>query len=111
MQETLNNIAKHAKAEHVRIHLRKIDSGIELLVQDNGTGFDLDSLAQRKGPDKGFGITGMRERTEFSGGNFFITSDKKTGTTMRVTWPCQHRDEAPNASSVGCPVESLGTRQ
>ena len=90
MQEALNNIVKHAKAEHVRLHLQKSDSAIELLVQDDGVGFDLDLLARRKESDAGFGMTSMRERAEFSGGLFSVQSDTKIGTTIRVTWPCRH---------------------
>lgn len=89
MQEALNNIVKHAQAEYARIHLRKADSVIELLVHDDGIGFDLKSLVQSKESDKGFGITGMRERAEFSGGTFFIMSKNNTGTLIRASWPCQ----------------------
>jgi len=90
MQEALNNIVKHAKAEYALVHLQKIDSAIELLVQDDGVGFDINSLAHRKRSDKGFGIVGMRERAEFSGGTFFIMSNNKTGTLIRTSWPCRH---------------------
>lgn len=90
MQEALNNIVKHAKAEYARIHLRKTDSAIELLVQDDGVGFDLDgSPALSKKSDKGFGIASMRERAESSGGAFFMTSGHKAGTVIHVSWPCQ----------------------
>ncbi len=41
MQEAMNNIAKHSKADLVRLSLRKTDSVIELVVEDNGLGFDL----------------------------------------------------------------------
>ena len=88
LQEALNNVAKHAKADRVRIHLRKNDSAIELLIQDNGMGFDLVSLAMRQESERGFGIAGMRERSEFSGGTFTIKSTRETGTIIRVMWPC-----------------------
>lgn len=90
LQEALNNIAKHAKAQYARIQLRKTDSVIEFVVQDNGVGFDLDSLTRRDGTERGSGITGMRERAEFSGGTFLIRPNSETGTTIRTAWPC-HR--------------------
>jgi signal transduction histidine kinase len=90
MQEALNNVVRHARARHVRVHLRKTDSAIELLVRDNGIGFDVNSQAQRKKSSRGFGITGMRERAEFSGGTFLVTSNSAAGTVVRVAWPCQH---------------------
>ena len=89
MQEALNNVVKHAKAERVHVRLQKADSVIELRVQDDGTGFDLDSVVQRNGSQKRFGIMGMRERAEFSGGTFFIMSNNGTGTVIRTSWPCQ----------------------
>lgn len=90
MQEALNNIVKHAQAEYALVHLQKTDAAIELLVQDDGVGFDINSLAHRKRSDAGFGIVGMRERAEFSGGTFFIMSNNKTGTLIRTSWPCRH---------------------
>ncbi len=93
IQEALNNIVKHAKADQIRIHLGRIGSNIELVIQDNGVGFDLGLLAQREAKDKGFGITGMRERADFSGGSFVITSSAETGTIVSVSWACQaHAD-------------------
>lgn len=91
MQEALNNVVKHAKAEYVGVHLRKVDSVIELQVQDNGVGFDPNDLrARNRKSDTGYGITGMRERAEFSGGSFLIMSSRNAGTIIRAAWPCQH---------------------
>lgn len=89
MQEALNNIVKHAKANSVRVHLRKTGQVIEMLIEDNGKGFDVDSLASRSVSDKGFGIAGMRERAEFSGGAFVLRSHIKGGTVVHVSWPSQ----------------------
>ena len=89
MQEALNNIVKHAKATAARVDLRVSDNNIELLVQDNGVGFDLKKLAVREVTDKGFGITGMRERAEFSGGMLKIESTHGKGSVIAVTWPME----------------------
>jgi signal transduction histidine kinase len=89
MQEALNNIVKHAKADSVHVHLRKTGVVVELLIEDNGVGFDVNALAQRNVSDKGFGITGMRERAEFSGGAFVLRSIINTGTVVHVSWPSQ----------------------
>jgi len=87
MQEALNNVAKHSRADHVRISLRKIDGRLELRVKDNGVGFDLKEAFSVKNDRRGFGLSGMRERTELSGGAFLITSAKGSGTTVQVSWP------------------------
>jgi PAS domain S-box-containing protein len=81
MQEALNNIAKHSKADLVHLSLKKKDDRIELVVEDNGTGFDLEKSK------KGFGLASMKERIELSGGSFTIESILGKGTTIRAIWP------------------------
>jgi signal transduction histidine kinase len=71
-QEAMNNIAKHSKADLVRLRLRKINGTIELTVQDNGQGFNLEKMLNSGSTERGLGLRSMRERTEFSGGSFAI---------------------------------------
>lgn len=87
VQEALNNVAKHARADRVRISLRKTETHIELVVEDNGIGFDLQESHTPRGLLKGFGIAGMRERVEFAGGVFIVLAMKGTGTFIRARWP------------------------
>jgi signal transduction histidine kinase len=83
----MNNIAKHSGAENIHIFLIQNHSGIELCITDNGVGFDLNNPATLKALKKGFGITGMKERTELSGGTFEIRSVPGNGTRIRARWP------------------------
>ena len=85
-QEALNNIAKHSKADFVSLRLRKIDGAIELILQDNGQGFNLEKALNSK--STGLGLRSMRERTEFSGGSFAIESTEGKGTIIHASWPC-----------------------
>jgi signal transduction histidine kinase len=80
IQEALNNIAKHSKADFVRLFLKKAEDKIELRIEDNGMGFDLENYR------KGLGLTSMRERAELSGGSFAIESTPGKGTTIRAEW-------------------------
>ncbi len=80
-QEALNNVAKHSKASMVNLCLREGNSRIELTIQDNGQGFDLETVR------RGLGLSTMRERTELSGGACIIKSVKGAGTTIRCAWP------------------------
>jgi PAS domain S-box-containing protein len=80
IQEAMNNVAKHSKADLVRLILRKTADKIELSIKDNGAGFDLESIRQ------GLGLTSMRERTELSSGTFEIESAVGKGTTIRARW-------------------------
>ncbi|HVP78256.1 MAG TPA: MASE3 domain-containing protein [Thermodesulfobacteriota bacterium] len=89
LQEALNNISKHSKADRIDLMLRRKDGAIELGVQDNGQGFDLSEAYSRKGTAKGLGLDSMRERAELSGGSLSIESSKGTGTVIRATWPTE----------------------
>ena len=81
IQEALNNTAKHSKADLVRLSLGKKEDKIELNIEDNGMGFDLENYR------KGLGLTSMRERTELLGGSFAIESTPGKGTTIKAQWP------------------------
>jgi PAS domain S-box-containing protein len=88
-QEAMNNVAKHSKANIVRLCLRKTDGRMELVVEDNGRGIDLEKILDPKSARRGLGLTNMRERTELSGGSFVIESIPGSGTTLRVSWPLE----------------------
>lgn len=82
IQESLTNVAKHAKASRVSIVLSEWDTSLVLTVRDNGKGFDLN--AQQA---KSFGLLGIRERAAMVGGKAQITSAAGKGTTVRVSLP------------------------
>jgi len=86
-QEAMNNIVKHSGAEQVRLSFRKKDGRINLLIRDNGRGFDLEKALSTNSTDRGWGLLNMRERTELSGGTFDITAAEGKGTTIRASWP------------------------
>jgi len=87
-QEAFNNIAKHSKAEVATLSLRKTDQ-IELIIEDDGQGFNLEGKLFAENHNRGLGLTSMRERAEISGGSFAIESIQGSGTTIRVSWPLE----------------------
>ncbi len=87
LQESLNNVAKHSNADIVRLSLRKKDNTMELVIKDNGIGFDLDGTLSPEGSGKGFGFSSMKKRTEISGGCFSIESSRRGGTLICAYWP------------------------
>ena len=87
VQESFNNIVKHSKADLVQLSLQKTDAIIELIMRDNGTGFNLQEVLSVENPKRGLGLASMRERTELSGGSFSIESKKAGGTVIRASWP------------------------
>jgi len=89
LQEAFNNIAKHSKADLVRLYLRKAEGTIDLFIEDNGRGFDLQDALSAESSKRGLGLASMKERTEYSGGSFSIESIRGVGTIVRASWPCK----------------------
>jgi signal transduction histidine kinase len=86
-QEALNNIAKHSKADLVTLSLRKTSGPIELAIQDNGQGFDVEKALSKEICERGVGLSSMRERVELTGGSYSIKSNTGKGTIICATWP------------------------
>jgi PAS domain S-box-containing protein len=83
IQEALNNVVKHSRADTVRISLKKEDNQIKMIIQDNGQGFNLEKATAEK---SGMGLINMRERVQWSGGSFSLQSSEGQGTTMLASW-------------------------
>lgn len=84
LQESLSNITKHANATHVTVTLAGTGQGAELIVVDDGSGFD---TARAWDGQKGMGIVGMRERVRLIGGTAKIISLPGQGTTIIFSIP------------------------
>jgi len=87
LQEAFNNIAKYSQAKLVRLSLKGSDGKIDLAINDDGVGFDVDHVFSGGKFNTGLGLTSMRERAALSGGSFLIESQKGVGTTVRASWP------------------------
>src|SRR5215813_6846698 len=81
VQEALTNCARHAKAKKVLVTLRTGEHGVDVIVQDDGIGFN--TTAARGG----LGLLGMQERVHELDGKLTLTSAPKKGTTIRVELP------------------------
>lgn len=86
VQEALNNAAKYSRAEDVALSLSKTGNRIELIVKDTGRGFNVGEALSRNAYERGLGITGMKERTEYSGGAFSLQSAPGKGTIVCASW-------------------------
>jgi signal transduction histidine kinase len=82
-QEALRNITAHAAAHKAQISLKSNDEGLELVIADDGQGFDL-AEARRLG---GLGLISLDERVRLVGGNLVITTEPQRGTEVRVRVP------------------------
>ncbi len=85
LQEAMTNAAKHAKASMVGVRFSRCPEGVELVIEDNGCGFNLQETSS--GHVRGFGLTSMQERVKSSGGDFAIRSTQRVGTVVRALWP------------------------
>lgn len=88
LQEAINNIAKHAGADRIRVSLSRVDEMLHLLIEDNGCGFNPDSIRCEEGQLRGLGLYSMKERATFSGGIYRLVSTPGQGTRIEVSWPC-----------------------
>jgi PAS domain S-box-containing protein len=88
LQEALNNVVKHSGANRVTISLDKKNNTIQLAIEDNGCGFDLDEALSVDDFRRGFGLASMRERIDLSGGLFSLETDRGKGTAVKGYWKC-----------------------
>jgi signal transduction histidine kinase len=90
IQEGLSNAEKHSEASTIHLDLRheNIDGErISLTIEDNGHGFDVDSVLSNKDPLSGYGLTAMVERCEIVGGTFNVASTQGRGTKITAVLP------------------------
>ncbi len=89
-QEAVANVLRHSRAAHVEIRLEAEGPGLELVVRDDGMGFE--PADQEPGPGGGFGLWAMRERVEGVGGQLRVTSSPGAGTEVRAWVPLEGGD-------------------
>ncbi|MDE3166825.1 MAG: MCP four helix bundle domain-containing protein [Acidobacteriota bacterium] len=84
VQEALNNVCRHANANHVAIGLEAGDSQVTVTVRDDGRGFV-------PGRSNGLGLIGMKERVDGLGGRLHIESSPGKGTLLEASLPLPSR--------------------
>jgi signal transduction histidine kinase len=86
LQEAFHNIVKHSAADRARVLLDGVDGGLQLVIEDNGRGFEPDSIPYGEGRSRGLGLLSMKERASLSGGTYCLTSAPGRGTCIKVSW-------------------------
>ncbi|MBS1599590.1 MAG: sensor histidine kinase [Bacteroidetes bacterium] len=86
LQEAVNNIIRHSCAREIIILLSCIENNVKMYIQDNGKGFDIDFLSNRKNHPAG-GINNMQKRARLINADLDIKSDPGKGTRITVTTP------------------------
>jgi two-component system, NarL family, sensor kinase len=87
IQETLNNIMKHAEAKKIIISAIYTSDKLELLIKDNGKGVDLTPLSSEANTNMGLGIRNMHNRAKMIGADFSMSSSIGNGTTVKLIIP------------------------
>jgi two-component system, NarL family, sensor histidine kinase UhpB len=93
VQEALHNVAKHSRAKNFTVRLTMSKNRISLQVDDDGIGF-----VPRSSQQKGFGLTGMRERTAALGGTMKLRSQAEKGTRIQIAFQLERGGKLPRDS-------------
>lgn len=86
-QEALTNVAKHSGASRVSFILERRGDHVLAVIEDNGSGFDVEAASQPSGRSRRLGLLGMRERAALLGGTINVESEPDVGTTLFVRIP------------------------
>tara|TARA_R110000823_G_scaffold315703_1_gene450736 strand:- start:32702 stop:34405 length:1704 start_codon:yes stop_codon:yes gene_type:complete len=86
VQELISNILKHSQAKEANIQLTKGDESVNLIVEDDGIGFDLKAVNKKTG----IGLSNLKARVAKLNGNFHIDSGRGAGTTISIDIPIHH---------------------
>ncbi len=84
LKEALNNVIRHASATEVKLQMAQVNNSLEIVVADNGCGFDFKTV------HLGNGLTNIRERLEALNGQCNIESRPGNGTTVKLVVPLSH---------------------
>jgi signal transduction histidine kinase len=98
VQEALSNVSRHAQTSQCSLELIFASQNVILRVSDAGIGFDLHETLS---PPRGWGLAGMRERTESLNGEFSIRSNPGQGTTVEVIIPLFNKPSSESHSNQG----------
>jgi signal transduction histidine kinase len=87
VQEALTNVMRHAQAQLIRVELQQHETELQLLIHDDGVGFEVETTLERVAQGTGLGLLGMQERVLLLGGRIEIDSAPSYGTQIRVYLP------------------------
>jgi signal transduction histidine kinase len=97
IRELLINVIRHAGVSKAYVGAARLGEEIEVTVTDDGNGFDSQAVTARS--QSGFGLTSVRERLSFIGGNVEISSVPGDGTEVILKAPLQmHEQQVEDAA-------------
>ena len=84
VQEALTNVIRHAQARQVQVELQNRETEVELVVRDDGVGFDVEAAMERAAHGASLGLLSMQERVRLVGGQFKIVATAGRGTRIHA---------------------------
>ena len=87
VQEALTNVQRHAHAAHAQVSIEATSDSVQVTVEDDGAGFNMDKSKLRD--PKKTGLAGMRQRAEMFGGQFTVESAPGRGTRISASIPAE----------------------
>jgi signal transduction histidine kinase len=90
VRELLHNIVKHASAEKATIKIKKDDKNLCVMIEDDGIGFNTESINAYGKNESAFGIFNIQERIAYFKGTFNIESERLRGTKIEIMVPLEH---------------------
>ena len=94
VQEALTNVSKHARAGRVSVILERRGDRLRTIIEDDGQGFDPETLEHQGRGGQQVGLLGMAERAALAGGELSIESAPGSGTTVYLHIPLAHAADA-----------------
>jgi PAS domain S-box-containing protein len=86
-QEAITNVVRHSNAQTIRVSVRRETGELQLTVEDDGGGFDVDAARDRATRGQSLGLLGMEERAALAGGRIEILSRPGAGTRVVARFP------------------------
>ena len=87
VQEALTNVTRHAQAKRVSVLLERRPGYVSLIVEDDGRGFEAQTVMKVSAAQGRLGLLGMEERVRLAGGTLTVESSKGAGATVFVRLP------------------------
>ncbi|MBI3139724.1 MAG: sensor histidine kinase [Sphingobacteriales bacterium] len=87
LQESLNNIIRHAEANSITVSIVYLDNRLELQIQDDGKGASMEQLDMEGNSNRSLGLRNMSSRAKMIGGTFSIKSEPGNGTIIKLNIP------------------------
>ncbi len=91
-QEAISNAARHSEAKEVTVHVKRSSSKFDIIIEDNGKGFNAEATILQGKLSEGWGLMGMIERATILGGECHISSQPGKGTRVEVHVPVAEQE-------------------